>query len=158
MDTKNQEFEKIYQKALRFLSFRPRSEKEVRNYLIRKTKKIKDVQLLIKELKRENLINDSEFADWWIKQRLDYNHKGPKIIKIELLGKGLDKELVEDKISSVTNKKIEKSALFNIRIKSGKYLNLQKRVQKVKLIKLLLAKGFEYEVSKRLVDEWSERG
>lgn len=101
---------KLYQKALRFLEYRPRSEREVRNYLInklrRETRSLKAqkkvasvfsvnsvssviqedteeeqiVDRILKKLKQLNYLNDEEFARWWVGQRR--NSRKPRGINL----------------------------------------------------------------------------
>jgi len=153
---KEEKFEKLRQKALRFLSFRPRSEKEIRNFLSGKTKNPKNIKLLLDELKDQNLINDSEFSDWWVDQRLSFNSKGKRIIRGELMAKGVDKDLIDEKLAGIGNRQLEKSALDLIKRKALLYTGKKKIEQKDKLVKHLLRRGFDYGLSKKLVDEWLE--
>ena len=73
-----EEFEKFYNQALRFLSYRPRSEKEVRNKLKIKSEKLKiedstvTIDKIIQKLKEYNFINDLEFAKKWVEERLRF--------------------------------------------------------------------------------------
>lgn len=109
---KNEGHEKLYQKALNFLSFRPRSESEVRDYLRSKMRLSKDdsalsrekIKILVNEIierfKKSNYINDEEFAAWWVEQRRKGSSiKGSRLIKQELFAKGVDRELVSQLIS-----------------------------------------------------------
>ena len=63
---------------MRFLSYRPRSEKEVKEKLKIKYQKsnIKDLTLIIdkviQKLKEKKFINDNEFAKGWIENRLRF--------------------------------------------------------------------------------------
>ena len=64
------DFEKFYKASIRFLSFRPRSEKELSDYLTKK--KCDDLtskRIIESRLKKINLLDDEEFAKWWIEQR-----------------------------------------------------------------------------------------
>ena len=153
--------EKIYQRVLHFLSFRPRSEKEIRDFISRKLKQTEERNRIIDEilhrLKEEKLVNDSEFADWWIDQRLEFNPKGPKIIRGELLFRGIDRELVEEKISNIKRQQLKKAAFQIMGQKAKSYVNLDLIEKKNKLVKLLLMRGFEYDLSKQLVDEFPEK-
>ena len=85
------EKESFFQKATNFISYRPRSEKEVRDYLKRKQKtkkKLKKVQnekitnQIIKRLKKNKFLDDREFAKWWVGQRLEFRPKGKIALKV----------------------------------------------------------------------------
>lgn len=139
--------EKYYQRVLHFLSFRPRSEKEILAYLRRKLKDINCIKEIIIRLKNENLINDEEFIDWWLMQRSSFNPKSKKVLRLELLQKGVAKDLIEEKLSKINISEIQ-SAIRTLIAKKAKLYSRQK------LISYLTARGFEYELVKNLVDEW----
>src|ERR1035437_2211959 len=89
------DFEKFYKASVRYLSFRPRSEKELRDYL--KKKKCDDLtaKRILESLQRDKFINDEEFVRWWVEQRTLLKPKAVRVIKYELKQKGINKELVE---------------------------------------------------------------
>lgn len=164
---KKEVFEYFYQQAIRFLSYRARSEKEIFNFLYKKSKN-KTLQLtklssrkyienIIQQLKKENLVNDNEFADWWIEQRLSFNPKGKEVLRLELLQKGIDRQLIEDKINTVNPEHFKKAAKEILCGKIKLYSHLKGRELKNKLIKHLLRRGFDYQSIKVLVDEFLEK-
>jgi len=164
---KKKALEYFYQQAIRFLSYRARSEKEIRDFLTKKSKN-KFLQLtslsskeyienIIQRLKKENLINDNEFADTWIEQRLNFNPKGKNVLRLELLQKGIDGQLVEEKINTISSQNFEKAAKEILRRKIKLYSHFKKRELKDKLIKHLLRRGFDYQSIKVLVDEFLEK-
>jgi regulatory protein len=110
-----EDFEKYYNLALWFLSFRVRSEKEVKDYLVKKIKnqksKIKDqtteprikeeiIDAIVEKLKKYKFINDEEFARIWIEQRLRFKPRSIFFLKRELLSKGVDKDIIDAQISN----------------------------------------------------------
>ena len=76
-------------RVLRFLSFRPRSEKEIRDYLNNKQVNPLVSQKIIDKLVENKFLNDLEFAKWWIEQRTLTTPRAWRIIKIELKQKGI---------------------------------------------------------------------
>ncbi len=107
------EFEKFYNIALRFLSYRPRSEKEVRDHLNIKYQisKIKNkrveknelgiqsiIDKVIQKLKEQKFINDEEFGKWWVEQRTTFKPRSLRLIKTELRQKGISNEVVDKMI------------------------------------------------------------
>ena len=86
---KEGEFQKTYDKILRFGALRPRSEKEYMDWL----RKYKVPQSLHKELfnrlKRLDFLNDRKFATWWIEQRLNFRPKSKRVLIQELRIKGI---------------------------------------------------------------------
>lgn len=91
--------ERLYDKAIKFLSYRPRSEKEVRDSLLLKlrlTDKGEEekknfehsIEEAIKKLEKIGQIDDREFASWWVEQRTKFKKTSPRVVKLELLKKG----------------------------------------------------------------------
>src|SRR3990167_1317682 len=90
------EFQKILDKLLRFATLRPRSEKEIESYFKRKKIHISLQPDLLKRLKKLKLLDDEEFARWWVDQRIQFKSKSKRVIKQELLQKGINKNVIED--------------------------------------------------------------
>src|SRR3989344_2397768 len=61
--------QKSFDKVLRFAMIRPRSLKEVKDYLKRKYINESIHQYIIKRLIKLELLDDLKFAKWWVEQR-----------------------------------------------------------------------------------------
>lgn len=158
------DFDKLYNKTLHFLSYRPRSEKEIRNYLSKKTKKAlpADRQEKLKnkvfaKLREQNLINDEEFAEWWIDQRMSFKPKGKIALKKELLQKGIDREIVERKLSTVNNQQLAILAKKIAKKKIILYENLPYLKKKKRLINFLARRGFNWQQIHLVIDEFLQK-
>lgn len=148
---KKAEFQKVYDKILRFATLRPRSEKEFRNWL----KKYKVHESLHKELfnrlKRLELFDDIKFAKWWIGQRLQFKFKSKKELEYELRIKGIDRNIIEDVLSEVEidETKIAKGLLEK---KKYKWEKLSKLEAKKKMSEFLGRKGFGWDIIRKIID------
>lgn len=141
----------LLQKVYSFLSYRDRSEKEIRDFLQRK--KVENSGEIIEKLKEQGLIDDEKFAKEWVQSRR--RKYGLLRIKQELLQKGIDKKIIEQVISYqssvVSEKEIAEKALEKkLRI----WRNLEEIEFRKKAIDFLLRKGFEYEVVKKIIDKF----
>lgn len=99
---------KLYQRALDFLAFRPRSIQETRKYLQEKIFKyklsvveegedaIQDlINSIVGRLEKFSYVNDQVFVRWWIEQRTSSKKpNGYLKIKSELVQKGVDQKLI----------------------------------------------------------------
>lgn len=139
--------EKLYERALRLLSYRPRSEKEIKDYLQRKGAPPKISAKIIGYLKKQGLINDQEFAAWWVKQRCQFRPKGRRVVWWELKQKGLDEEIINDSLFSAK----EELAL------AKKAIGRRKR-EREKLISFLARRGFDWEIIKLVLAEKQKKG
>lgn len=88
---------KAEEKILHFISFRPRSEKEILTKFAEVQEKLEisetDKEEILVKLRKYNYLNDEEFGRWWIGERKK-RLKGQNVIKQELYQKGLTQELV----------------------------------------------------------------
>jgi len=138
---KTAEFQKTLDKLLRYVTLRPRSEKEIVDYLKRKKVYESLFKELFNRLKSLDLLNDRKFAEWWVEQRVQFKSKSKKEIKYELQNKGIDKEII---VEVLAESEIDE-------LKSARKL-LEKQLSKPrqKQIEYLARKGFTWEVIDRL--------
>lgn len=148
-------FEKYYTIAVKFLSFRPRSEQEVRNKLSEKKAPSEVIDAIIKLLKEQRFINDEDFIRWWREQRTRFRPKSDRAIKQELRRKGIDKELIE-KIFAEQEMTMY-SDLDKARILVKKQLTKINKIpldeQYRKLGAYLARRGFDWETIKGAIDD-----
>jgi regulatory protein len=91
---------KAYTRALRYLSYRPRSEKEIRDRLTRKQFDPMIIDKVIEQLKEDKFLNDTQFAQWWTEQRQDFQGKSKYVIKTELSDKGIDRNTIDNTLTN----------------------------------------------------------
>ena len=148
-------FEKLLNKSFKFLSYRPRSEKEVRRYLVKKKADDLTLERIINSLKEHNFINDFDFTKWWIEQRTKFRPKAARLIKIELLQKGIDKDLIEEILQDKTiqtetdldkAKKIAQKKIL-------RYKNEEPQKKYEKMVRFLASRGFDWDTIKEVVDQ-----
>lgn len=154
-------FQKFYDRTLRFLSYRPRSEKEIVDFLKKKKVEASIISKILARLKQLNFINDEEFTKWWVEQRTRFRPRGIRVIKMELRQKGVNPELIEKIISSdpaspagrqflISNKEAAKKL---IKKRMTRLARLPKEQIYKKLTEFLLRRGFDWETVKNIVDE-----
>ncbi|MEX0616298.1 MAG: RecX family transcriptional regulator [Candidatus Woykebacteria bacterium] len=167
---------RLLDKSLRLLSYRPRSEKEVRDYLLRK-QKIKEIEKsevekaqyeksierVISRLKDLDQIDDKEFALWWAEQRSKFKPLGQSLIKLELRQKGIDVDIIEEVAKGAqgteeTNGSEVELAKKAALKKLGSYKNLEKAEFRVKMGQFLARRGFSWDIIKKVVDTLSKKG
>ncbi|MEK7580699.1 MAG: RecX family transcriptional regulator [Patescibacteria group bacterium] len=151
--TKGEFFNYLVDRAINFLSFRPRSEKEIKDYLIKKistkqkikfseAKETKVIEEVINKLKKYNYIDDLEFATWWIESRNANKQKGFKLIKQELTQKGLSREVLEKFEKGQDEVKL---ALIALSKRESRWKKLDGFSLKKKIYAFLANRGFDYE-------------
>lgn len=140
---------KAYGRALYYLKFRPRSEKEVKDYLAGKGFDEHSIAMAVKKLQAENLINDEDFANQWIKNRLEFRHYPLRIIRQELREKGVAGDVLDKVFAALDDDAELKSIIYlvNQKRKQSKYRELPK------LKTYLAGKGFSYQLIKQATEQ-----
>ena len=81
---KDEDFQKLLNYAYFFLKFRPRSKKEIENYLYKKIQKHHwsqdDVKEVIRRLEDLELVNDKNFIKWFVGERILLKPKSKYIL------------------------------------------------------------------------------
>jgi regulatory protein len=101
------ERETAYQKALHFLSFRPRSAAEIRQNLTKRGISEALVQETVARLQGAGLVNDQAFAQTWVENRGEFRPRSKSALRMELRRKGLDDEVIQ----SVLDEQVDEDAL-----------------------------------------------
>src|SRR5205085_12703067 len=94
---RNEEVEQqAVDRALNYLSFRPRSREEVRRYLRRKETPPEVIEAALARLDRLDFVNDRAFASFWIETREQFSPRGAHALKNELRMKGVERDVVDE--------------------------------------------------------------
>ena len=140
-----------YNLALKYLARRPRSEKEVHDYLIKKKVPDTQIQLILSKLREQKLINDEEFAQWWVEQRNRFRPKGHRAIAFELKQKGIPAHIISNLEPGTKNEEQLAKELIQKNIK--KYQGLSRQELYNKLGGFLARRGFDYDTITSCIDE-----
>jgi regulatory protein len=149
--------EKAYNAALNYLSFRPRSTRELEDYFRRKGVEPATAEAVIERLRRINLINDDEFARFWVENRQSFRPRGARALRMELRQKGLSGDTIEEALEQLGDE--DEIAANAGRKKMGSYRNLDERTFVTRMIGFLQRRGFSYGVAAKAArDLLAERG
>jgi regulatory protein len=133
--------------ALRFLSFRRRTEKEIRDKLRGRGFDQKAIKKTIEKLKGYDLINDHEFATAWVKDRLAHRPRGKRLLRQELWKKGIAKDII-DQVTEQLCQNEGRSASEVLARARKRYESLEPQVARRRMLGLLVRRGFSYETAK----------
>lgn len=156
----NEDLIPLLNKAYFFLKFRPRSEKEVRDYLYKKIAKRHwsrdDAEEIIDDLKEQGLINDGEFVAWFVRQRTALKPKAKRLLSRELLQKGVKKELIEEYFGhhAVDEEDLARKIL---EIRWPRFKNLDARSRFKKAVSFLARRGFSFDTAKKTIEDLSKK-
>jgi regulatory protein len=137
-------FRKAKSSALRYITSKLRSEKEVCTKLSQNGYTDDIIEKVVGELKSIGYINDELYAQKYIYDRSKLKPKSKKMLQFELKNRGISDEIIE---GSLAEWKVDDSTLAEslIRRKFGKYnLNDEKIVRRV--YAFLQHRGFSFEI------------
>ncbi|MBI4948083.1 regulatory protein RecX [Candidatus Berkelbacteria bacterium] len=140
--------------ALAYASFLLKNRLKSRFELERKLKEKKylseDIESALKQLQEVGAIDDQKFAKAYANDKLKYSRRGKFRISLELLQKGVDKEIINKTIKAIDNEVELKIAEELIQSKLRQWQHLDPLVRKRRLIALLQRRGFGIEAIKKL--------
>src|SRR5574338_647325 len=93
--------ERAYQQAMLFLSYRARSEAEIRKNLRKHEIPEAVIDQTIERLRQDGLANDKEFASAWVENRNTFRPRSRRMMTMELRQKGLDEEAIRSAVENV---------------------------------------------------------
>lgn len=149
---KNQQTHLLH-KALNFLKFRPRSEHEIIVHLNRNATDTKTVDRVLGYLLQNNLVNDSNFADWLIHSRLK---KGKGLIwcRRELSSKfRIKKPIIDSELNKIDQNQVIASASKQLQKKHKKSFKNLSYKDKSKLKQHLYQRGYSSNIIRLAFDE-----
>jgi regulatory protein len=149
------EVEVAYQKALHFMSFRPRSSAEVRQNLSKRGISESLIEETLNRLQSTGQIDDEAFARAWVENRNTFRPRGKPALRMELRRKGLSDEIVQ----SVLNTQVDEAALAitSARKYARRLIGLEWPEFRQKLSGFLARRGFSYTTLAPVVSEvWKE--
>jgi regulatory protein len=146
--------QKAYDRALNFLTYRPRSRAEVRRYLERKGVSPEVSERVEERLLRVGLLDDEAFARFWVENREQFKPRSRYRLRQELRQKGLDAQVIAQAVEEVDE---EQSAYCAAVGRARRYAHLDRKDFWRKLGSFLQRRGFSYEIVKEVVERlWQE--
>ena len=143
-----------YQQAMLFLSYRARSEKEIRQNLLKHEMSEEVIEETLERLRTAGLANDNEFAQTWVENRNTFRPRSRRALAMELRQKGLDDETVHSAVSEVDEEALAYEAAQK---RLGRLKDLEWNDFRKKLSEFLARRGFPYSVIGPTVTRmWSE--
>lgn len=103
--------EKNKQLALRYLTARMRSEFEMRQYLIKKQVATDEIEAIIAYLYSYHYLDDKQFAESFIRDKLRFNPCGRMKLIMALKEKGIDEFIIEDALAAEYSPETEQALL-----------------------------------------------
>ena len=140
--------------ALRYLSYRPRSEFEVRGRLRRACHE-QVVDLAVARLKELGLLDDRAFAHAWSLGRAAHKPRSAALVRRELLAKGVDREVAQASVDTLDDQESAYKAGLRAAssLRTADYTTFRRRVWG-----RLQRRGFNASIVRGVVARlWEER-
>jgi regulatory protein len=145
------------ERAINYLSFRPRSQAEVRRYLLKKATPPQIIEAVLARLQHLDYVNDRAFASFWQENRQQFSPRGSQALRNELRMKGVDREIINETVSDEQDEELarraaDRKAQTLLQMPEMDYSTFRNR-----LGGFLVRRGFAYAVVARVVRTlWQE--
>lgn len=147
--------EVAYQIALNLLSYRNRTEAEVRAHLVKKGIGEDIIQSVLERLQRSGLLNDQQFAQEWVENRNEYRPRGRRALVYELRQKGVPDEAIQAAVEELDEEELAYQAAQK---KARQFQQMEWQEFKQRMYAFLARRGFSYEISAPVVTRiWQEQ-
>jgi regulatory protein len=148
--------EVAYQQALKFISYRQRSEAEVRRNLAGHKHPEDVIQETLEKLRRSGLVDDTRFAQLWVENRSEFRPRSRRALVVELRQHGLDDSTIEEAVEEIDDEDLAYQAALKHTLK---WQPLEWQTFRQKLSAFLARRGFGYDITAATVRRvWDEIG
>ena len=149
------EEEVAYQRALKFISYRIRTEDEIRRNLTKHSIRSEVISDVLNRLRRNGLVDDIQFANSWVENRNEFRPRAHRMLTYELRKKGISDEVILQSLDSTTPD--EELAFKAAQNQFHKYEEFEWPDFRRKLSGFLARRGFSYTIISLVVDQvWAE--
>lgn len=176
--------QQLYNKLYRYLSYRERSIHEFREYVRKQQERFEltedDIESIVQHFHEQKYLDDDRFTRMWIQNRTRVKRKGKYVIQRELQKKGIDKNSIHTALEKIDDDELYQNAKQVLAKKSKHWKALsymkvldeevhssrvtskekkqdfwkQKQKVKNKAYNLLTRYGYDYSITRRVIDEW----
>lgn len=135
--------EKALVRAIRLLSYRARSEAEIRDRLRKAEMEEAVIDQVLLKLRDSELINDEGFSKEWIENRSTFRPRSRRLLQMELRQKGIPQEVIKKTLDEVVQDDVT-LALQAARKQAHRWTGLDEAEFRKKLTGFLGRRGFSY--------------
>ncbi len=148
--------EDAFQKALHLLSFRARTEHEIRVRLAKYEFDEDVIDMVIQRMVERDYLNDQRFAEEWVENRTTFRPRGRRLLQRELQQKRVNEAKIQQALESLPSEAelaLQAAQKHVSKIKANDRNTFQR-----KLYAYLARRGFLYEDIKPVINElWEDR-
>jgi regulatory protein len=137
------------QKALQLLSYRPRSEAEIRQRMKKAGFDLEVITKVLDRLRETGLVRDESFARDWVENRSALKPRSRKMLAYELRQKGVAEETIEQALETTSEDEdlaFQAATRYAHKLPASDWQEFHRR-----LMSFLARRGFSYETAKTVV-------
>jgi regulatory protein len=147
------EVAKAVDRAVHFISYRPRSVQEVRRNLAEKGIAAEVIEAALARLSAMGYVDDTAFARFWLENRETFKPLSPVALRQELQQKGIARDVIDEVLSEVDAEDAAyRAALAQVR----RIRTHDRREFKRKLGAFLQRRGFSFAVARTVIGRLME--
>jgi len=149
-------FHRCLNTAARYLSYRPRSESEIRERLHQRGFDGDSVEAVITKLRTQGLVDDMAFAQFWKDNRESFSPRSQWLTKLELRRKGVASDIIDQVVDEID----DDDSAYRAALSKARSLTLSDyRSFRRRLGEYLKRRGFSYGVINHTLEKlWQEQG
>ena len=141
---------KYYEKVVNYINFKPRTKKEVYEYLKNLEASETQINTLIKKLKDISYINDERYTESFIFEYIR-KKKGSKYIEQTLEQKGIEKDLIYKYLDNYS-KELETENAIDVANKYAKSITKNPiKKQRIQINNKLISEGYPYDIINKVL-------
>ena len=130
-----------YSKILKYCAFRDRSALEVRRKMAELKVPEQESEQLMQELLEDGFVDDTRFAEGFVRGKMTYNRWGRVKIRAELLQRGVSSAIIAEQLDNLDQSLYEKNLQYLVE----RWHRENPGADKAKLYRHLMAKGYTYD-------------
>lgn len=138
-----------YDRAVNYLSFRPRSAEEVRRHLVKSGISDAVAAIVVNRLRQQGTVDDVSFARFWIENRERFKPMAPRALRYELSQKGVGRDIIESLLRAID---AEASAERAAEMQIWRYRGKSRIDFRQKLGSWLYRRGFDHDTIHSVID------
>ena len=139
------------EKALRYLQYQCRTRKEIEDKLTKDQYSPYVIHKVLDFLNHYGYVDDQEYTEKYIKDRLRFKPMGKRRIQYELQKKGIDQEILEDTFESIDLQEVDHAhTLLCKKIKNPTDFTHK---EKDRAVQFLMRRGYSYEIIRKAFDQ-----
>jgi len=133
--------------AAYYITFKDRTEKEVKDKLKEKGYSSQDIEESIDKLKEYGYLNDENYTLSYIKSNI--NKKGARLISMELAQKGINKETISEQFEDVSIDEV--GVIEDVLFRRYRNIDINDDTQKRRVYGYFIRRGFKQEAISKAI-------